>query len=327
MSDFLEQISNYSITEEIYTAFIKSWSKFSNKELYPIVLVSVSGGADSDIMLDLIERVGYSSEIRYVFFDTGLEFRATKRHLDYLEKKYNITIERYRAKLPVPTGVKKYGLPFLNKQASEFINRLQKHGFKWEDKPFEELYKEYPRCKAALKWWCNEWGEKSRANINNNKHLKAFMFENPPDFPISAGCCKGAKKDTSKMIEKEIKPNLSVQGVRRAEGGSRAIAYKNCFTEVFGGVDQFRPIFFFTKSDKEAYEKAFNVTHSECYTKYGLTRTGCACCPFGKNFEKELITVKEHEPSLYNAVNIIFKASYEYTRKYREFYRKIEEEK
>ena len=71
--------------------------------MYPKIMVSVSGGADSDIVLDLVERIGYPlSEVHYAFFDTGLEFAATKRHLEYLEQKYGITIERYRAKIPVP---------------------------------------------------------------------------------------------------------------------------------------------------------------------------------------------------------------------------------
>ena len=59
--------------------------------------------------------------------------------------------------------------------------------------------------------------------------------------------------------------------------------------------------------------------HSRCYTAYGLKRTGCAGCPFGRDFEYELEVIKEHEPKLYRAVNTIFGSSYEYTRKYREF--------
>ena len=40
-------------------------------------------------------------------------------------------------------------------QVSEWIERLQRHNFQWEDKSFDELYKEYPKCKVALQWWCN----------------------------------------------------------------------------------------------------------------------------------------------------------------------------
>ena len=48
-------------------------------------------------------------------------------------------------------------------------------------------------------------------------------------------------------------------------------------------------------------------------------RTGCVGCPFGKDFEAELENAKQFEPRLYEAVNNIFKDSYEYTRAYLKF--------
>ena len=61
------------------------------------IMVSISGGSDSDIMLDMFEKLGYDEgEVVYVWFDTGLEYDATRRHLTYLEQKYGIEIKRYR---------------------------------------------------------------------------------------------------------------------------------------------------------------------------------------------------------------------------------------
>ena len=59
--------------------------------------------------------------------------------------------------------------------------------------------------------------------------------------------------------------------------------------------------------------------HSSCYTIYGLPRTGCACCPFGSNFENELKAAEQYEPKLYEAACNVFVKSYDYTRKYRDF--------
>lgn len=268
-----------------------------------------------------MRKIGYpDGTLKYVFFDTGMEFEATKRHLDFLEKKYGIEIQREKAKIPVPVGCKKYGVPFLSKQVSEWIGRLQKHNFQWENESFERLLEKYPKCKAALRWWCNEWGENSMLNISKQKWLKEFLMENPPDFIISSGCCSGAKKKTANMIATKYKPDLDVQGTRKSEGGARATAYKSCFDEAYNGCcDRYRPIFWFKKSDKEEYEKAFGVTHSDCYTKYGLKRTGCACCPFGSNFEYELSMAQRYEPKLYKAAMSVFGKSYEYSRKYKEF--------
>lgn len=50
------------------------------------ILCSVSGGADSDIVVDLLERIGTNGKVTYVFFNTGLEYKATKEHIKNLEK-------------------------------------------------------------------------------------------------------------------------------------------------------------------------------------------------------------------------------------------------
>lgn len=300
--------------------------------LHREVMVSISGGSDSDIILDLILRVidakyhDYKCKLHFVFFDTGIEYEATKRHLLYLEQKYNIKIKRRRAVMPVPNGYKKYGVPFLSKYASEMINRLQKHNFDFANdgtKEFDELLKKYPNCKGALRWWCNINGEKSAYSISRFFMLKEFMIENPPDFPISCECCNGAKKDNAKKYERENNIDLNVLGLRKAEGGVRTVAIGTCFTEGVGyRIDTYRPIWWFTDKDKAAYETTHNIIHSDCYTKYGLRRTGCAGCPFGSDFENELNIIQQYEPKLYKAVCAIFGKSYEYTRKYREFAKK-----
>lgn len=127
------------------------------------------------------------------------------------------------------------------------------------------------------------------------------------------------KKLVAKRANKEYKCDLLISGVRKAEGGVRATAYKNCFTENQSKSDEYRPVFFYLNSDKEIYDDFYNITHSKCYTEYGLKRTGCAGCPYGRDFEAELEIIKKYEPKLYKAVINIFGKSYEYTRKYREF--------
>ena len=78
-------------------------------------------------------------------------------------------------------------------------------------------------------------------------------------------------------------------------------------------------MFWFEKQDKLDYENLYNIIHSECYSKYGLIRTGCVGCPYSLYLEKELEVLQKFEPQLYIAVNNIFKDSYEYTRQYKEF--------
>ena len=302
---------------EIFDSFIKA-NAVLGRYAPEKVMVSISGGSDSDLLLDLISQVS-SDGVHYVFFDTGLEYQATKDHLKFLEQKYGIEIEVAKATMPIPTSCRKYGQPFISKQVSEFIQRLQRHNFQWEDEDFETLCKKYPKCKAALRWWCNEWGEKSKFNISYNKWLKEFMIANPPDFKISNKCCSFAKKDVAKKYKEDNKISLSVVGIRKAEGGARSSAYKNCFSSKDDSADEYRPLFWYKEETKREYENHFNITHSHCYSEYGLKRTGCAGCPFGKDFEFELEVINEYEPKLYKAVNNIFGDSYEYTRKYKKF--------
>ena len=245
------------------------------------VRCSVSGGADSDILIDLCERTE-PHFVSYVFFDTGIEYQATKDHLKYLEEKYGIEIHREKAKVPVPLGNKKYGVPFLSKRVSDMIHRLQSNGFQWEDDTLENLLAKYPKCKTPLRWWCNEWGEQSRFNISLNTWLKEFLVKNPPRFKISHECCYN-------------------------------VTHK---------IQHFLPILYFTNADRKEYEQEFDITHSNCYTEYRLIRTGCVgCpgCPFGREYQRERDVIKQYEPKLSKAIENMWGEVYEYTNKYHEF--------
>ena len=327
-ADITELLENCPQNQVIGDNLIRAWSKINNPA-YKKIKCSISGGADSDIMLDICWRCDKDNKIEYVWFDTGLEYQATKDHLKYLKDKYNIEIKPYKAIKPIPLSCKYYGQPFLSKRISDYMGRLQEHGFRWEDESLDVLLKRYCKwndkkkdwvgCKVALQWWCNEWGKNSHFNIERNKWLKEFVIQNPPRFLISDKCCKYAKKDVGNKCIEDNSYDLDIIGVRKAEGGNRATAYKSCFDNNGNGYDNYRPLFWYTNNDKENYERYYRIVHSKCYTEYGLLRTGCAGCPFGRDFEFELEIIQKYEPKLYKAVNNIFGDSYAYTRKYREF--------
>ena len=321
--DIYEIFKTCPKNKTIVDNFIRAYSIINNDK-YNKIVCSISGGSDSDVMLDICTKVDENKKINYVYFDTGLEYKATKEHLNYLENRYNINIIRYKAIKPIPLTSIKYGQPFLSKRVSEMMMRLQRHNFKWEDEPFEILYERYPKCKSALLWWTNS-NESIRLNIDYNKYLKDYIIQNPPTFNISNKCCQYAKKDLIHKIIKDNKYELSISGIRRSEGGVRAIAYKSCFDENESICDNYRPLFWYTNDDKLVYENHYNIIHSKCYTQYGLERTGCAGCTFGKNFENELNVIEKYEPNLYKAVNNIFKDSYEYIRNYKKFVSRMKE--
>ena len=307
----------------IFDSFCKADS-IINRKGFQRVSASISGGSDSDIVLDICHRIDTGRKVRYIWFDTGLEYAATKEHLSFLELRYGISIRHIKASLPIPACCQRYGLPFLSKQASTFIERLQQNHFQWEDAPYGYLAKKYPGCTSAIKWWCNIYDKKdlpchSKFSIARNKGLKEFLLRHPPWFPISPKCCQYAKKNTAYGEYSSNGTELSILGIRKAEGGVRSVTYKSCFSLMPVGVFAYRPLFWYKAATKRAYEEHFDIIHSRCYLEYGMKRTGCAGCPFNREILNELPVLKFYEPRLYAAAMNIFGESYRYTRMYRDF--------
>ncbi len=98
---------------------------------HPNAICSYSGGSDSDIMLDLIERTReafHLPPVKYAFFNTGLEMAATKDHVKATAEKYGVEIATYRPKVGIVNAVRKNGLPFVSKIMSSGLSEWQKKG-------------------------------------------------------------------------------------------------------------------------------------------------------------------------------------------------------
>lgn len=279
-------------------------------------VVSVSGGKDSDVIIDLVCRSGYKDKCYFVTIDTGIEFKATIEHLEYLEKRYGIKIEIIKSSGMLKI-TEKYGQPFISKRVSGNIEALQSHGFKWENKPLDKLMKEYPNCKAPLRWWCNDY-KINALNIRYTKLLKKFLMQNPPTFKISAKCGKIIKINNGKIIAEHFTSEVSILGLRKAEGGQRAMVYDKTINVIDGNI-KFLPIFFFSDEIEKEYNKMYNIVNSRCYTEYGMNRTGCALCPIGHKQIDEVSVLIKYEPELYEKAMKCFGKSIDYTNKYLEF--------
>lgn len=85
---------------------------------HPKAICSYSGGSDSDILIDLIERTREMFElppVKYVFFNTGLEMKAIKDHVKATSEKYGVEIEERRPKVNIVKAARTYGIPFVSK--------------------------------------------------------------------------------------------------------------------------------------------------------------------------------------------------------------------
>lgn len=307
---------------------------------HPKAICSYSGGADSDILIDLLERTRAAFElppIKYVFFDTGLEMKATRDHVKATAEKYGVEIETVRPKIGIVQAARTYGIPFMSKAMSQGLRDWQKKGIplsiadeyaQAEDKVAKraELKKRYPKSEQCINFLCscNSVGEPKpgvQLVISSEKYLLDFIKESPPDFPVSDKCCTYCKKQPAHKVQKGY--DLIITGERVTEGGVRS-AIKNgnqtlCFTETSNGQYRFRPLYYVTNKDKTWYKDYYGIRYSDAYEVYGLKRTGCCGCPISYKAVDDLEKIRLYEPNVVKAAWNIFGKSYEYRRKYNEY--------
>lgn len=304
---------------------------------HPNAICSYSGGADSDILIDVIERareIFRLPPVKYVFFNTGLEMKATKDHVKATAEKYDVEIETVRPKVNIVMASRKYGIPFVSKIMSAGLSEWQKKGVplsvaqeydRAEDKQAKrlELKERYPKCESVLNFLCccNSKGE-PRPNIqlviNSSKYMRDFIGEYPPDFKISAECCTYCKKNVAHQIQKGY--DMVITGERRDEGGMRSVPRKDntsmCFTETASGQYRLRPLYYVSDADKAWYKEYYGLRYSDAYEVYGLTRTGCCGCPISYKAIADLELIRPYEPNLVKAAWNVFGKSYTYRQKY-----------
>ena len=311
---------------------------------HPNAICSYSGGSDSDILIDLIERTRkifgdeYLPPIKYAFFNTGLEMAATKNHVKTTAQKYGVEIEEYRPKINIVVAAREHGIPFVSKIMSNGLSEWQKKNVplsiadeyqQAENKQAKraELKKRFPKCESLINFLCccNSAGE-PRPNIqlviNSSKYMLDFIRECPPDFQISAKCCDYCKKQLAHKIQKPYE--MLITGERRDEGGLRSVPKSEqwnetntmCFAETSDGKYRFRPLYYVSDSDKLWYKQNYGIRYSDAYEIYGLTRTGCCGCPISYKAVDDLEKIRPYEPNVVKAAYNIFGKSYEYRAKY-----------
>lgn len=304
---------------------------------HPNAICSYSGGADSDILIDVIERtreIFSLPPVKYVFFNTGLEMKATKDHVKATAEKYGVDIETVRPKVNIVQASRKYGIPFVSKIMSAGLSEWQKKGVplsvaqeyeQAEDKEAkrQELRERYPKCETVLNFLCccNSKGE-PRPNIqlviNSSKYMRDFIGEYPPGFKISAECCTYCKKNVAHQIQKGY--DMVITGERRDEGGMRSVPRKDntsmCFTETASGQYRLRPLYYVSDADKAWYKEYYGIRYSDAYEVYGMTRTGCCGCPISYKAIADLELIRPYEPNLVKAAWNVFGKSYTYRQEY-----------
>lgn len=317
---------------------------------HPKAICSYSGGSDSDILLDLIERTRIKFAalklpvVKYVFFNTGLEMKATKDHVKKMAQKYGVEIQEIRPMVNIVQATKKHGQPFVSKIMSAGLEEWQKKQIPLSiadeyvnatDKAAkrQELRERYPGCESVINFLCccNSAGEE-RPNIqlviNSSKYMRDFIGEHPPCFKISAKCCDYCKKQVAHRVQKDFE--MIITGERRDEGGMRSVPRKDntalCFTETATGQYRLRPLYYVSDKDKAWYKEQYGIRYSDAYEVYGLTRTGCCGCPISYKAVEDLNLIGQYEPNVVKAAWSIFGDSYRYRAEYNAYKAKRRQE-
>lgn len=311
---------------------------------HPKAICSYSGGADSDILIDLIEtcrKIAPSlPRVKYVFFNTGLEMKATKDHVKQTAEKYGVEIEELRPEVNIVNATRRYGVPFVSKIMSSGLDEWQRKGIplsiadeydQADDKHAKrmELKERYPNCESLINFLCccNASGEPRpdiQLVINSSKYMRDFIGEYPPDFKISAKCCDYCKKHVAHKAQKGFE--MVITGERRDEGGMRSVPRQDntalCFTETADGSYRLRPLYYVSDKDKAWYKDRYEIRYSDAYEVYGLARTGCCGCPISYRAVDDLEMIGRYEPNITKAAWNIFGKSYEYRMKYNDYKKK-----
>ena len=309
---------------------------------HPNAICSYSGGSDSDILIDVVERARklfMLKPVKYVFFNTGLEMKATKDHVKATAEKYGVEIETVRPKVNIVQAARKYGIPFVSKIMSQGLQEWQRKGVplsiadeyaEAEDKAAKraELKQRYPGCESLINFLCccNSAGE-PRPNIqlviNSSRYMLDFIKDQPPEFHVSAKCCDYCKKQCAHRVQKDYE--MIITGERRDEGGMRSVPRQGeanktmCFAETSSGQYRLRPLYYVSDADKAWYKEYYGIRYSDAYEVYGLTRTGCCGCPISYKAVDDLELIRPHEPNLVKAAWNVFGASYRYRQQYNEY--------
>ena len=293
-------VSNYPFPEyepETRAAVINTCLKI--KQYFAVhdnILVSYSGGSDSDCIVHLICKYfpEHLEKCRFVFVNTGLEYAATKRHVNEIAQKYRISIETIRGK-SVVSVIRQYGIPVLSKLKSDRAEAYLQ-GKPWGIryvKPDEEFKKHF----------------RNDAIFNANQ-IAMVDYCKEHGIMISARCCKLSKKKPLHDYMKSNQIDLNVTGERKAEGGQRSLTHQSCFEIHKDGMNKYMPLWWWSETVKADFKVKEGLQYSDCYEIWGMKRTGCVGCPFNLHIADALVMMKQYEPLMYKACMNVFGESY-----------------
>lgn len=243
------------------------------------VYVSFSGGKDSTVLVDIIDKMGGYTDIPLVYVDTGLEYPEIREFV----KGYGDRVTWLRPHKNFKQVIQDHGYPFISKEVSKIVNggrefyraAVEKYGT--ED--WEELAKKFDGmpCKSIKNLYTfaqftgyltldnkiKVGAPKEEYSNFSNKSRWRFLVES--DFKISNACCQVMKKSPAARYTNETGRH-GMTAMMAAESKLRTVQWK---TNGCNGFDMKKPISnpmaFWTEQDVLLYIKKFGVEICSVY--------------------------------------------------------------
>ena len=259
---------------------IKGWYKNFGGDVY----VSRSGGKDSDVLGDIVQRL--YTDVPQVFIDTGLEWMSVQKHGK------EIADVILRPQMNFIQVIQKYGYPVMSKEVAQRVYEARQN-------PTGRIMERFGDC------------EHNRKYPSFSMERYAWLLDAP--FKISHKCCEINKKRPARKYEKEtgFKPIVATMAsesrLRKSDWlrhGCNAFDAKRPMS---------KPLSFWTEQDILQYIKEHNLEIADvygdivekdgCLCTTGANRTGCIWCLFGiRQDSARLLRLKELEPKRYEFV-------------------------
>ncbi|MDR2385184.1 MAG: phosphoadenosine phosphosulfate reductase family protein, partial [Tannerella sp.] len=254
--DELKQRQGWTLEQKIdhSVGVVSSFMERMNGNLY----VSVSGGKDSGVMLDIIRRF-VDKNVLAVFCNTGNEYPEVVK---FVRQTDNLTV--IRPDMHIRQIIEKYGFPLISKEQSQYV-RQAKHT-KSERLRNIRLYGSINGIgKIAERW--------------------KFLIDAP--FDVSEKCCDFLKKKPFQKFQKQS-GLFPVIGTMASESRLRFQKWlKHGCNSFETNMIASYPLSIWTEADVWDYIlRKFNLPYSPIYDM-GLKRTGCMFCGFGCHLKND----------------------------------------
>lgn len=268
------------------------------------VYSSFSGGKDSQVLVDIIERLhsgqfepkNNNSKVIWetlilgkpspskVFCDTGLEYPEIRKHVKTFDN-----VVWMKPKMKFPDVVKTFGFAVASKDVAQKVSEII------TTKSVKLLSKRL-------------FGDSKGNGKLPDKWRKLLVAP----FKVSGKCCDIFKKEPFRRYER-LTGKKPIQGTTVEESTLRVTSYRKTGCNSFeSGRERSRPLSIWTEDDVWAYAKNHVLRFADSYyerevdgkTLPALTRTGCMFCLFGihldpKNKPNRFQLMKESHPRQY----------------------------